>query len=182
MKWWVFLILPFHLLAQETYDNCVDIPAQSYQVEYDANKEYYWYLLGPGTNGFSVPVLANGNRLSVYWPDSIGTYTISVYTTRFGCDGDTSYHEIIIEDCPYMQLFFPNSFTPNGDKINDVFLIQGKSVNKIEHISIYNRWGQRIFEANENTPWDGAGRPIGVYTVNVYIHNNRFIRALTLLR
>ncbi len=182
MKWWVFILLPLHLLAQETYDNCIAIPVQTYQVEYDANKVYYWHISGPGTNGLYAPVTSNENILSVYWPDAIGTYIISVSTIRFGCYGDTSYHEITIQDCPYVQLFFPNSFTPNGDNHNEVYQVRGKSADEIEHITIYNRWGERIFEADSNKPWDGKDCPIGLYTINVFVNNNRYVRPITLIR
>ena len=42
MKWWVFILLPFQLFAQETYTNCGDIVPQNYQVSYDVDKVYYW--------------------------------------------------------------------------------------------------------------------------------------------
>ena len=182
MRWWVFILLPFHLLAQETYDNCVEIPVQHYQVEYDADKEYYWYISGPGTNGLSAPVTSDDNILSVYWPDSIGTYIISVATIRFGCLGDTSYHEVIIEACDYAQLFFPNSFTPNQDNHNEVYQVKGKSADEIEYFAVYNRWGQRVFEAHSNMPWDGVNCPIGLYTINVFVRNNRYVRTVVLVR
>ena len=92
MKWWVFILLPFHLLAQETYTNCGDIIPQNYQVSYDADKIYYWDI----SDG---EVIYNqGNSITVQWPDSIGTYIISVYTTRFGCEGDTSHLELLDGD------------------------------------------------------------------------------------
>ncbi len=176
MKWWVLLILPFHLLAQESYFNCEDLTPQNYQVSYDANKVYYWNI----SDGEIIS--NNSNSMTVQWPDSIGTYIISVYTTRFGCDGDTSYHEITIEDCPYMQLFFPNSFTPNGDNHNEVYQVKGRSADEIEHITIYNRWGEKIFEADGNVPWNGKNSPIGMYTINVFVNNNRYVRPITLIR
>jgi gliding motility-associated-like protein len=182
MKWWVLILLPFHLLAQETYDNCIDIPVQTYQVDYDADKEYYWHILGPGTNGFSAPVSTNGNTLSIYWPDSIGTYTIAIYTTRFGCEGDTSYHEVLIEECDYAQLFFPNSFTPNGDNHNEVYQVEGRAADEIEYFAVYNRWGQIVFEVDGNMPWDGANCQIGLYTINVFVRNNRYVRTIALVR
>ena len=176
MRWWVYILLPFHLLAQETYNDCVTIEPQSYQVPYDADKEYFWSI----TNGEVISTF--DNTITVQWPDSAGEYLISVYTTRFGCEGDTSYYQVSINSCPYATLFFPNSFTPNGDGINEQYNVGGKSVDDIEYIAIYNRWGQRIFEAYSNIPWDGNGSPIGVYTINVFIKNNRYIRPITLVR
>ena len=182
MKWWVFILLPFHLLAQETYDNCVDIPAQTYQVSYDANKIYHWYILGPETNGFYAPVSTNGNTLSIYWPNLIGTYIIAVYTTRFGCEGDTSYHEVIIEDCPHLQVFIPNSFTPNGDGYNETFYVHGADKEEIKSFIIFNRWGEKIYEASDNTPWDGKNCPIGVYAYSIITHDQHFTGTVHLVR
>jgi gliding motility-associated-like protein len=176
MKWWVFILLPFHLLAQESYFNCEDLTPQNYQVSYDANKVYYWNI----SDGEIIS--SNSNSITIQWPDSIGTYIISVYTTRFGCEGDTSRHEVIIEECPYLQLFIPNTFTPNRDEHNDIFFIKGQSANNIEHLAIYNRWGIRIFEANRNIPWNGENCPDGVYTVTILIDNKRFTKSLTLIR
>ena len=176
MRWWVFILLPIHLLAQETYNDCVSIEPQSYQVNYDADKLYYWSV----SNGEIIS--ESGNIVMIQWPDSVGVYSISVYTTRFGCEGDTSYYQVSVEPCPYATLFFPNSFTPNGDNINDEYIIGGRSVDDIEYITIYNRWGQRVFEANSNMPWNGKDCAIGVYTINVFVKNNRYVRPITLVR
>jgi len=176
MRWWVFILLPFHLLAQETYDDCVSIPQQSYQVSYDADKNYYWSI----SSGEIVSTF--NNTITIQWPDSAGQYLISVYTTRFGCEGDTSHYQVVIDPCPYATLYFPNSFTPNGDNNNELYKVGGKSADEIEYIAIYNRWGQRVFQANSNIPWDGKDSPIGVYTINVFIKNNRFVRPITLVR
>jgi gliding motility-associated-like protein len=48
----------------------------------------------------------------------------------------------------------PNSFTPNFDGNNDEFRINGTSF-EITSINIFNRWGQVIFNASNNLPWDG---------------------------
>ena len=81
-----------------------------------------------------------------------------------------------------MQLFIPNSFTPNDDDHNDVFLILGRSVSSIEYLAIYNRWGTRIFEANNNVPWNGKNCPDGIYTIMVFLNNKRFVKSLALIR
>ena len=176
MKWWVFILLPFQLLAQETYVNCGDLTPQNYQVNFDANKVYYW-----GISGGEI-TYSNGNSITIQWPDSAGTYVISAYTTRFGCDGDTSYYEVIIEDCPYLQLFFPNSFTPNGDNHNETFYVHGADKEEIKSLMIYNRWGEIVYETNNNSPWDGKKCQIGVYSYSVRTYNHHFTGTVHLIR
>ena len=176
MKWWVFLLLPFSLLGQETYVNCGDLTPQNYQVNFDADKVYYWDISG-GTITYS-----NDNSITVQWPDSTGIYVISAYTTRFGCDGDTSYHEVIIEDCPYLQLFIPNSFTPNGDNHNETFYVHGASEEEVESIMIYNRWGELTYKTTNNIPWKGENCQIGVYSYSVRTHNQHFTGMVHLVR
>jgi len=168
MKWWVFLLLPFSLLGQETYVNCGDLTPQNYQVNFDADKVYYW-----GISGGEI-TYNNGNSITIQWPDSVGTYVIFAYTTRFGCEGDTSYHEVIIKDCPYLQLFIPNSFTPNGDDYNETFYVHGVDKDEVKHLAIYNRWGEIIYQTDNNTPWNGKNCQIGVYSYSIRTHNQHF--------
>jgi len=168
MKWWVFLLLPFSLLGQETYVNCGDLTPQTYQVDFDADKVYYW-----GISGGEI-TYNNGNSITIQWPDSVGTYVIFAYTTRFGCEGDTSYHEVIIKDCPYLQLFIPNSFTPNGDDYNETFYVHGVDKDEVKHLAIYNRWGEIIYQTDNNTPWNGKNCQIGVYSYSIRTHNQHF--------
>ncbi len=54
---------------------------------------------------------------------------------------------------------FPNAFTPNGDGLNDIFnMIASKSYDfKNYSLSIYNRWGERIYFTNSlKGGWDGT--------------------------
>ena len=176
MKWLVLILLPLQLFAQETYTNCGDLVPQNYQVSYDVNKVYYWDI----SDG---EIIDNQeNSITVQWPDSIGIYIISVYTTRFGCEGDTSYHEVIIEECPYFQIFIPNSFTPNGDNRNETFYVHGADGNEIKLLIIYNRWGEKIYETTSNEPWDGKGAPIGVYTYSIRTHNQHYTGKVSLIK
>jgi len=176
MRWILLLLLPLNLLAQETYDNCQDILPQNYQVEYDADKSYYWNV--PNADIVSY----NNNSITIQWPDSAGTYIISVYTTRFTCEGDTSYHEVIIKECPYLHLYFPTAFTPNEDTHNEYYQVGGKNADQIESMKIYNRWGEKIFEADYNAKWYGINCPIGVYSIVVFVNNNRYVKSITLLK
>ncbi|MFZ1422989.1 MAG: gliding motility-associated C-terminal domain-containing protein, partial [Saprospiraceae bacterium] len=49
------------------------------------------------------------------------------------------------------NVFAPNVFSPNGDNINDYFYIQGFDQAIVEILFIYDRWGNKVFEA-KNVP------------------------------
>jgi gliding motility-associated-like protein len=68
----------------------------------------------------------------------------------------------------YTPLWMPNAFTPNGDGNNDVFRIPPAVSIVLTSLSIYNRWGQRVFSTiNSSEGWDGRTNgqpaPAGVY-------------------
>ena len=53
-------------------------------------------------------------------------------------------------------LYAPNSFTPNGDGINDVFLTYGCGDISILSLAVVNRWGEVIFQTDKPPfQWDG---------------------------
>ncbi|MEM6264584.1 MAG: gliding motility-associated C-terminal domain-containing protein [Bacteroidota bacterium] len=98
-----------------------------------------------------------------------------------GCERSDS---IFIEVEPRYRVFFPNGFTPNGDRKNDFFTVIGDvpAASQVEALSIYNRWGRLIWE-NQNFPlnvetagWggtvDGDPAPEGVY---VWVARIRFL-------
>jgi|GEM_PF-1606825 len=78
------------------------------------------------------------------------------------------------------SVFIPNSFSPNGDNINDVFTpFADQTVDKINEFSVFNRWGEKVYSLQnykldaENIGWHGdfKGVPssVGVYTFFVNI-------------
>ena len=56
------------------------------------------------------------------------------------------------------NLFIPNSFTPNGDGVNDVFEVKGSAIDASNfQISIFNRWGETVYSGNDpNEAWTGG--------------------------
>ncbi|MFK7799211.1 MAG: T9SS type B sorting domain-containing protein [Aureispira sp.] len=54
-------------------------------------------------------------------------------------------------------LGMPTAFTPNGDNINDFFQPAGlMQSDKVIQFTIYNRWGQVMYNDNVNHSWDGT--------------------------
>lgn len=69
--------------------------------------------------------------------------------------------EVIPKGCEEGSSFVPNTFSPNGDGINDVLYVRGIKMESI-YFAVYNRWGEKVFETNDkNKGWDGIyrGRP-----------------------
>lgn len=97
---------------------------------------------------------SNGATVSSITISQPGTYSLNVRDGK-GCVG-TDVIVIGLKDC--LQGFYaPNAFTPGKDGRNDIFrpLLFGNVV-KYE-LTIYNRWGQRIFHTtNDQTGWDGT--------------------------
>lgn len=54
-----------------------------------------------------------------------------------------------------VNLTFPTAFTPNADLLNDVFLVTGQFVDKM-NIRIFDRWGILVFASESNEPWNGT--------------------------
>ena len=60
------------------------------------------------------------------------------------------------------QWTIPNTFTPNGDGINDNFKIVGAPYVSAFHIWIYDRWGNKVFEStNVDFLWNGTDQFVG---------------------
>jgi gliding motility-associated-like protein len=65
-------------------------------------------------------------------------------------------------------IFIPNAFSPNGDGLNDCLTIRHKAKFSSYYFAIFNRWGQRVFEADvPEYCWDGQFQnedaPFGSY-------------------
>jgi gliding motility-associated-like protein len=66
------------------------------------------------------------------------------------------------------NLIVPNTFTPNGDKINDTWKILYLESYPGCTVDVYNRYGQRVFNSvGYGREWDGTVNgnplPIGTY-------------------
>ncbi len=93
-----------------------------------------------------------------------GNYMIWVHDAN-NCS-DSLLTSIVYDDC--CKPFIPDAFTPNGDGLNDLFRVRFKGDMKLINLSIYNRFGQRVYYSIYiDQGWDGTfnGVPqdLGVY-------------------
>lgn len=105
--------------------------------------DWYWDF-GDGTT--------SNDSLPFHTYNDIGDYEITLITTS-GLDcKDTLVAPVTVVE----GLIVPNVFTPNNDGWNDVFDVRTSDVGPFK-ISIYNRWGNLIFEnASPQISWDGT--------------------------
>ncbi len=91
-------------------------------------------------------------------------YTLTV-TSADGCTDTLVYRVAPFPPCDPAAIRIPNAFTPNNDDANDVFTVSDYNPDLnfvIERLTIYNRWGQKIYESGgTNAAWDGTvdGKP-----------------------
>lgn len=134
---------------------------------YDPNSSFSWHWdFGDGES-----VVTNGGDAAHRygtWGQYVVTLTV---VSDQGCENTVS-HNVYIE----ADLVFPNIITPNGDKVNDVFAIGNLNPDIPNTLTIYDRWGKKVFERenyktytkddilyNEETGFTGEHLSDGVY-------------------
>lgn len=129
-----------------------------------------WYFGGTGINGEDRATERNPQRRY----EEIGKYPVMlITTTEFGCV-DTVVKFLDIKDD--MNLFIPNTFSPNNDGVNDIFQVKGFGFKPEGFVlEIFDRWGHVIFTSRDVTKgWDGSVKG-GSPTEGVYIYKIRAI-------
>ena len=151
-----------------------------------------------GVNNYTVVIYDN----ELVMLDSIAVGTLTEYNDPLPTDNNqVSYYRIWaiandnnneasssnlirVERPPVIAV--PSSFTPNGDSLNDVFVVAGKYIKSVD-LSILNRWGSTIYQVNGSS-WDGTSGgnqvPLGTYVYHIVVKdfaNNEHIRTGTVL-
>jgi gliding motility-associated-like protein len=101
------------------------------------------------------------------------TYYVTV-TSPQGCIATDSVTVTILPD-----IVFPNGFTPNGDGVNDVWIIDNIQFFPNNVVEVYNRWGELLFRSEGyEVPWDGRynGKelPVGTYYYVIDLRDERY--------
>jgi len=112
--------------------------------------------------------LSNPNLLSpISYPNETTTYTLTVIDTLSGCMA-TDYVTVFVDG----DLIVPNTFSPNNDGDNDTWEIVGIENFPDCWVSIYNRWGQLVFQTtgyNKEKAWNGQSK-VGNVNESVYFY------------
>ncbi len=127
------------------------------------------YMVTPPAFG---SVVVNADGTATYSPnldycdnENPDIYTYVMCNTN-GCDTATVTIWVFCESGGDLTIY--NGFSPNGDNVNDVFMIRGVEGYPNNVLCIFNRWGNRVYykEGYDNTfdgSWEATTLPDGTY-------------------
>jgi gliding motility-associated-like protein/uncharacterized repeat protein (TIGR01451 family) len=119
-------------------------------------------------------VITEAPKSGTVFINSDGTVT---YTPLPGFTGEDSFRysvsdmegyqtniALVTINANFFKLSIANTFTPNGDGINDYFNIVGLNQYAENDLTIFNRWGSEIYrKQNYANNWSGEGLGEGTY-------------------
>ena len=102
-------------------------------------------------------------------PTANYVYTLQVESAA-GCGIATDSVKVHV----FKGLYIPNAFSPNNDGLNDTWNIPALNVFQHFKLMIFNRYGQKVYEATNNQqPWNGMYKgkelPVGAYVYMIEI-------------
>jgi gliding motility-associated-like protein len=121
------------------------------------------------------PNAQTGNIISFKWTPSAGlsaddianpVFTLTGNTTYIcqvvnnnGCKGEYIFNYVGVKAAALRNvLLIPNAFSPNGDNLNDTWLIKHRNIAQYK-VVVVNRWGNVVFTSTEpNQGWNGTQR------------------------
>jgi gliding motility-associated-like protein len=128
--------------------------------EFSANPEpecsdcFVYWQFGDGSTSNDWSVVHEYDGLNDYTPQL-------TVINELGC---TNTQQSMVQSSAFF--YVPNSFTPNGDGLNDVFKVEGRGFAEYE-LTIFNRWGNVIFHStNPEEVWVGEGGAEDYYAQN----------------
>jgi len=142
----------------------------------DSNVHYQWSPdININDDTLKNPVITGGKTDQVY--------KLTVTDSR-GCVAEDT---ALIKVAPAIKI--NNTFTPNGDGINDYWDIVGLIAYQEATVDVFDRWGQKVFHSlGYPTPWDGTynGKPVPVgvyyYVINSHYEGQVFSGYVTVIR
>jgi gliding motility-associated-like protein len=139
---WVNIPPPIIPFAGNDTNAVYGIP---HQLSATGGSNYLWSPAGSLNNPFIQSPLA-----TLY----TDTYFTVVVSDATGCK---KTDDIFVKVYKGPTYYVPNSFTPNGDNLNDIFRPLAVGITGTEYFRVFNRYGQLIYQTNKwMQGWDGT--------------------------
>lgn len=106
-----------------------------------------------------------------------GIYPVTLTVTDNNNCMDQHTRLIVVNDL--LNVYVPNSFTPNNDGVNDIFAVEGTDIDPDRfEFMVFDRWGSKVFDTAEVThAWNGSFQngqyycADGVYIWRLVVHS-----------
>ena len=112
----------------------------------------------PSTGVWTIGSLTSGSTATLTITVTVledGNYVNTAIVYGNEIDSDMTNNNSSVETFP-TDFNIPEGFSPNGDGINDAFVIRGINNYPENTFAIFNRWGDKVFEANPyQNEWTG---------------------------
>ncbi len=146
------------------YTNPIDTAIEGNKIQFinqSRNSTNYQWSFGNGETSSA------GNPTYIY--TDTGKYFITLIAQNQNGCSDTAFGQIYIGE--RFRIFIPNTFTPDGDLVNDVFSVYGTGIKEYSY-QVYNRWGQIIYTSTPTQKiWNGAVNNTGeTVQMDVYFY------------
>ncbi len=155
----------------------------------NSNEAIFIAAFGTGTLTWTSGqnIKCNTCALTQVFPTNNSCYVVQTLN-EFGC---TASDQVCIEITNNYEIYIPNSFTPDGNGLNDEFKVYGDGITEMR-MSIFDRWGKEVFISNDPSKgWNGKYKnedcETGVYTYKIdykVLSGNKFseVGNITLLK
>ena len=126
-----------------------------------ANAANYDFLWSPSITLSAATIL---NPVATPTIETI--YTIVATDKTTGCSGNDA-----VKVSPIPKLYIPSGFTPNNDGKNDKWEIQGLALYPDAVVTVYNRWGEKVYQAKNyyTNAWNGLYKGLMIPGVYIYV-------------
>lgn len=182
-------VLVIEPISDITIDTCVVI-GQTFTIGKDFGPGYTYSWNNSSTTDWfkciDCPIQQDINIT-----DEVGTLDLVLtYSDTLNCFDNSVFYGLCVR--PSYTFSLPNAFTPDGDNVNDIILLKGHGIEKLDILRIYNRWGEIVFETTDiNQGWDGIykgqeqGMETFIYEATVTFFNGKTVSksgSFTLIR
>ncbi len=166
--------------TSEDFHIQISQPKADFDYDYYSDLNNVWFY--SQSNGSSIREIwdfgdgsgATGDTVKHRFENIDNYYIKLTVKDQYGCKDS-----IIKEFVPPMSIYFPNTFTPDGDGFNEIFKAYGENVIEFT-LRIFDRWGKQVYYSEDiNEGWDGtyynsgkkplpSGAYVYQYTIKTY--------------
>ncbi len=111
-------------------------------------KDLKWYKSATGSDPFD-----HGPDIKT---SATGVFDFYVSQRYGNCESERVKLTVIVERCCDDYVFIPTAFTPNNDGKNDFFDIIVRNGSMLSEVTVFNRWGQVVYNRKNGGAWNGT--------------------------